>query len=451
MKKLATLLIVFSLVSNAFCVEINVVDMPAHKSSKEGTGVNITEAVNIALENNAQVVNALKTKQIYDEQVRQYTSYVYPSISLSGSYSRNIEKPAFIIGGEKVTVGSTNTYSAGADANWILYSGGLVSSGVEIAKSWRGIGYFNYEDVRQRITRVVTNTCYLVILSSALIAVQQEYLDVAKEHLSETEARYKAGLASSLDVLSQKVNVSTIEPKVIKAKNDYEIALLSLKQLLNKDPEASIHLQWDNETLKVPTLMPLDKLYSLALENRPELVLEKLNMAVTKEQIKVERANNFPTISAFANRYYNGQTENGFPGSNEYYWTSAVGAKLSWPIFEGFRTSSLIQQRKLAYEQAQNSYNDKITQVKIEVKRNFLNYKEAVERLKAGEGVVKQSKENVSAFLKRYSAGLASRLEVDEATSALNTAELQYIQAAYDAFASLADLRYSVGSEVTVK
>lgn len=434
MKKVLTAVFIFAAAAHAAAITLT-----------------IDEAVQTAMLNNASVVNAGKLREIYDAQVRQYRSYMYPTLSLSGSYTRNLEMPKFVIGGEQITMGEKNAFTAGADASWLLYSGGGVRAGLNIAKDWKSIGYFNYEQVRNTITRMVTNTCYSIILNSSLIDVQEEHLALAKQHLKETQVRYNEGLASSLEVLSQKVNVANIEPTVIKAKSDYELALLNLKQLLNKDPEEEVSLFWDENALRVPVVIPLEEMYERALNHRPELVVQGLNVNVAKAQIKLERANDLPSIAAFANRYYNGQTDAGWPGGEDYYWSSAVGVRVSWSLFEGMRTQSLVKQKKLAYEQAQNTYNDQLVRVKIEVKRNYLNFTEATKRLEAGRGVVQQSRENVNAFLKRYKAGLASRLEVDEATSALNTAQLQYVQAAYDVFSALADLKYSVGTEVIIK
>lgn len=425
--------------------EVKEIKLPRHKQ-ETGNTITVADAVQSALNNNTSVMNAGLLRDIYAAQVKQYYSYLYPSISLSGQYARNLEGPPASV----LFISKNNSFSAGADANWLLFSGGTVSSGIRIAKDWRSIGFYNYQAVRNSVEQLVRNACYGVMLSSAVISIQEEYLAIAKRHLAETKAKYKQGVASNLEVTSQEVNVANIAPTVIKARNDYNIALLNLKQLLSKEAEEELFLDYSGGNIPVPQILPLEDLYKLALENRPELVIEQKNAAVAKEMVSLERANHFPTITAYGNRYYNGTTDNGFPDEKgEYYWSSAVGVRVGWSLFEGFKTSSLVKQKKLAYEQALNNYDDKVRQVKIEVNKNYLNFNEAMERLKAGEGVVEQARQNSDAFLKRFRAGLASRLELDEAALSLNTAELQYIQAVYDVFVSLANLKYSVGNEVT--
>ncbi|MDR0291693.1 MAG: TolC family protein, partial [Elusimicrobium sp.] len=134
MKKIFVLAVLFF---NAalYAQQSSVQELFAPKSVNGGKAVTLREAVDIALQDNSSVLKALKTRDIYKAQINEYKSYVYPTLSLSGSYTYNIERPAFIIGGTKVTVGQTNAYSAGLDANWLLWSGGVVKAGVKIAKN----------------------------------------------------------------------------------------------------------------------------------------------------------------------------------------------------------------------------------------------------------------------------------------------------------------------------
>lgn len=423
--------------------------MIANSYSEEGRKISIRQAVEKALEDNVSVLNAAKTKNIYALQVKQGYSSLYPDISLNGQYSRALKKGAMTFGGQKLEIGSTNTYALGADADWLLYSGGAVGAGIEIAKLWRSSGVYLYDDVRNSVKQRVTQVAYGTILTSALVGVQQEYLDITNQHLEETRARYKQGLASDLDLLAQQVKATSIETLVIQAKNDYEVNLLSFKQLLNIDPEERITIDWSVKDLEVPSILSLEELYSLAGENNPGLKMSKLSVDMAKEQIKVERSGHMPKIRAFANYYYNGLTENGFPNSDpEQYWSSNAGLKLEIPLFQGFKVTSLVKQKELAYEQVLNTYYDDQRSLRIKIKTAWFNYNQAGDRLKANADSIEQARKNADAMMSRFRAGLASRLEVNDAILNLNTAELQYLEAAYDAFAALSELGYLVGGEV---
>ena len=94
------------------------------------------------------------------------------------------------------------------------------------------------------------------------------------------------------------------------------------------------------------------------------------------------------------------------------------------------------------------AYQNKLKNVRIEVKEAYLNLEEAKSRIEATRGVVQQARENLNAQMLRYRNGLSSRLELNDATANVNESDLQYVQAVYDAVIALSDLKFAVGVEV---
>lgn len=423
----------------------------AEREEVGGEKITISDAIRMALSDSYQIIDAQKTKEIYEEQLSQSRSSYYPSLSLDGSYSRALKKGKIIMGDQSIEIGQNNTYQAGLNASYVLWSGGQIRNSVNLAKVGAEQGLFNLRHVQDTVTKQVVGFCYDIIYAAALIRVQEEYLDIAKQHLDEAQAKYKQGLASSLDVLTQKVKVENIEPTVLQAKKNFELGNLYLRQILNRDPEDRIYLTWTQKDLELPQTPSLDELYNLAMEKRPELKLSKLAVDAAHYNIKIARAGHMPVLALNGNYTYNGVTENGFPQhKKDYYWTSSAGVTLSIPLFEGFKVSSQVAQKELAYEQAVAAYQNKMKNVRIQVKEAWLNLEEARSRIEATKGVVKQARENLNSQMKRYRAGLTSQLEVNDAISNVNDSDLQYVQAVYDGAIALSDLKFAVGVEVNL-
>ena len=423
----------------------------AEREEVGGEKITISDAIRMALSDSYQIIDAQKTKEIYEEQLSQSRSSYYPSLSLDGSYSRALKKGKIIMGDQSIEIGQNNTYQAGLNASYVLWSGGQIRNSVNLAKVGAEQGLFNLRHVQDTVTKQVVGFCYDIIYAAALIRVQEEYLDIAKQHLDEAQAKYKQGLASSLDVLTQKVKVENIEPTVLQAKKNFELGNLYLRQILNRDPEDRIYLTWTQKDLELPQTPSLDELYNLAMEKRPELKLSKLAVDAAHYNIKIARAGHMPVLALNGNYTYNGVTENGFPQhKKDYYWSSAAGVTLSIPLFEGFKVSSQVAQKELAYEQAVAAYQNKMKNVRIQVKEAWLNLEEARSRIEATKGVVEQARENLNSQMKRYRAGLTSQLEVNDAISNVNDSDLQYVQAVYDGAIALSDLKFAVGVEVNL-
>lgn len=423
----------------------------AEREEVGGEKITISDAIRMALSDSYQIIDAQKTKEIYEEQLSQSRSSYYPSLSLDGSYSRALKKGKIIMGDQSIEIGQNNTYQAGLNASYVLWAGGQIRNSVNLAKVGAEQGLFNLRHVQDTVTKQVVGFCYDIIYAAALIRVQEEYLDIAKQHLDEAQAKYKQGLASSLDVLTQKVKVENIEPTVLQAKKNFELGNLYLRQILNRDPEDRIYLTWTQKDLELPQTPSLDELYNMAMEKRPELKLSKLAVDAAHYNIKIARSGHMPVLALNGNYTYNGVTENGFPQhKKDYYWTSAAGVTLSIPLFEGFKVSSQVAQKELAYEQAVAAYQNKMKNVRIQVKEAWLNLEEARSRIEATKGVVEQARENLNSQMKRYRAGLTSQLEVNDAISNVNDSDLQYVQAVYDGAIALSDLKFAVGVEVNL-
>ena len=426
------------------------IDLFALKDTAKGA-ITIDEAVAIALKDNTSVQIAQKNAEIYDQQIRQYTSYLYPQITASGSYSRALKPQEVITSMGAFKMNMDNTASASVEGTLLLWQGGAVKAGIRAAELLRQSGYLELTETRNNIKDMVITLCYGIILSHALIQVQQENLDIAKDHLKEINSKYKQGLASDLDILSQQVKVSTSEPPLIEAKNSYDLGLLTLRRLLNKDPQDDLSLTWqikDILSLKIPEL---EELYSLAEKNRPELVISQLQAEMAQQAVNIAKAEHYGSIAAFANVSYSGTSDHiviPVQKSNSS-WGSSAGLRLSIPLFEGFRVDSQVKQKQLAYEQALLKANDTRRNIRIEVKRCWLNLNEAKNRILATKGTIEQAHKNLERTNIRYRNGLASRLDLDDSALLLHDAELKYIQAVHDAFTALSNLNYSVGTEVT--
>ena len=421
----------------------------AVREEVEGERITIADAIRMALSDSYQIIDAQKTKEIYEEQLAEANSYFYPSLSLDGSYSRALKKGQIIMGSNRIEIGQNNTYTAGLNGSYVLWSGGQIRNTARAARVGAETGFYNLRHVQDLVTQQVVKFCYDIIYAAALIRVQEEYLDIAKQHLDEAQAKYKQGLASNLDVLTQKVKVENIEPLVLQAKKNFELGNLYLRQILNRDPEDNIYLTWTEKDLRLPPTPSLDELYRIAMERRPELKLSKLAVDAAHYNINIAKSGHMPVLALNADYTYNGVTDNGFPQhTQDYYWSSSAGVSLSIPLFEGGKVSSQVAQKELAYEQAVAAYQNKMKNVRIQVKEAWLNLEEARSRIEATKGVVDQARENLNAQMKRYRAGLTSQLEVNDAISNVNDSDLQFVQAVYDGAIALSDLKFAVGAEV---
>lgn len=419
-----------------------------------GETLTVSQAVQTALTGNYQILNAHRTKGIYEAQLKEAVSYFFPSFSLEASYLRTFKKNQISFGEprppgfpDRMELGKNNAYMAGAKIAYILWAGGSVRNRARLAQTGVETGVYNLLYVQEIIRKQVFTFCYDIIYASAFLRIQENYLAIAKQHLTEAQIKYKQGLASNLEVLNQKVKVENIEPLLLQAQKNVELGTLHLRNILNRDTEEPLFLTWSEQDLLLPEVPSLSVLYEKAQKNRADLKLMQLQAEAARYQIALEKAARFPEISLFGDYSYNGATTRGFPQhKGDSYWTAQAGISFRLPLFEGGRLSASILQKELAYEQAVETYQNKIREVRLTVKEAWLLLEEARARVKATQGVVEEAQQNLKAQLLRYREGLCSQLELNDATHNVNTSSLQYVQAVYDGMVALAELRFAVGS-----
>jgi len=401
-------------------------------------------AVSAALRNNATVLNAESARGIYKEKVTEYWGTVYPQLSASAQYTRNIESPSFFIGGSKIKMGLNNAYAASLDLNQVVWAGGKVSTAIKMARIYSEVSDEQYRTARNGIAKAVKQLYYYVLLAKAMTAIQKEALDLSRQHLVMIEGQYKQGVASDLAVLRQQVEVSNTEPALTKARNLYEEGLIELKNLLGLDPEAEVSLSGGLDCA-VQTPADAAALYRKALDSRPEYKNQKQQMDLADKMVSIERAAHLPFLGAYASRQFQGQSDSGFPSSEDSAWSTTAGLRLSLPLFSGGATSSKVRQAELQAGIAGNNLAELERKIKIEVKKAWLGGKEASERLASQTTAVAQARKALEATEVRFKNGLSSQLDLNDATLALNRSQTLYTQAKHDVCSADAAMKWTVG------
>lgn len=402
--------------------------------------LSVDGAVSAALRSNATVLNAASARGIYKEKVREYWASVFPQLSASALWTDYLSKPAVPLLGRR----TDNIYTASLDLNQVLWAGGKVATAIKMARIYSDVSDEQYKAARAGIAKGVKQLYYGVLLARAMTEIQQEALDLSRQHLGTIEAQYKQGVASDLAVLRQQVEVSNTEPALTKARNLYEVGLTELKNLLGLDPEAELSLSGGLDCAPGLPAEAAD-LYKKALAARPEYKTLKHQLDLAEKMIAVERAAHLPYLGAYASRQYYGATDGSFPASGEYTYSTVAGLRLSVPLFSGGAVSAKVSQAKFQADIARNSLTELERRIKIEVKKAWLGGKEASERLASQNTAVAQARKALAATEVRFRNGLSSQLDLNDATLALNRSQTLYTQARHDVCSADAELRWAVG------
>jgi len=427
------------------------------------TNITLDDAVKIAVRQNPQILLAIQTIEQTRGQIITVRAQALPNVALSGVYSqqdprllRSSSSSSTTTSGTSSTIGSGSSFGAN-DKTWdisiqatqLLYSGGQVGAAIKIAKLTLDSNYFALRDMIDQTISNVYQQFYTVLLNRELIAVQEESVRLLESQLKDQKNRFTAGTVPRFNVLQAEVALSNQIPQLINAKNQYVISQTTLAQTLGIDYDI-----WHPDTGKVKVVGDLDVHYrevnqdnaiSMAKERRPSLKVQRQNILIQLQQIKVALAGYQPTVTAnagykLANSPSSRQLDDTVNG-----WFFGVNG--TWNIFDGGATYGKVKTARSQLESAKTSYDSTVLQVELQVQQAVANLKEARETIQSQTENVKQALEAVRLAQERLAAGAGVQLDVLNAQVALAQARTNELQARHDYNVALAQLDYAIGAD----
>ena len=220
--------------------------------------------------------------------------------------------------------------------------------------------------------------------------------------------------------------------------NDVQASFADLSAALGYADQRTFALQ----EVPVPPAPPMDltSLIQQALQNRPELVGERLDVNSAKTYATAERDLWFPTISAAG---VTGLVP--FRQDNLTSRYAAAGFNVNVPIFNG-RLFNAEHTEATARAHAQEQFlRDLQNRIAQDVRTSWLNVISAYQRLSLTQQLLDQTTQAFDLAKGRYSLGLSSIIELSQAQLNLTEAQVEQVSAQYDYESQTANLNYQVG------
>lgn len=508
--------------------------MPGSSSAEaagEPVELTLNAAVGMALENNHDLRLARLDVEEADAQVREAWGSLYPSLDLTGSYTRNVVTANPFAGSDV-----TNLFGGGGETEWLAFNerrrlsgeppvpfdqftqrqqdsiraagislgggGGnpfgvdnQFNSGLQLTQtlyskqafaSVRGSAQAKavQRHARDRAVQTTTNEVvtafYEALLARQRARVRSQRVERAQTTLQEVSRQVERGVTPKAQRLGAEVELANARTQMIEARNAADLAQDNLKRTIGLAPERPIELEGSLEgqvddglqRISLETLS-MSRAVDQAIENRPDLQRARLNVELRDIQTEAQRAEFFPRVEAVANFNYSGrvpddrsrvQTTNPQNPTDPFYFRElerdffsdaywnpsfSVGLQLSWNIFNGFQSSSRLQQAEIQRQRAQTQLEQLRQAVSLEVRRAVRDLENARERIDAQETTVRQAELNYDHVSKRVAEGVSSPIELREASEQLDQSRINYLQAVYDYVVARSDLETALGQPLT--
>ncbi len=320
---------------------------------------------------------------------------------------------------------------------------------------------------QQLLVDEIRRLFYGALLAQASVDVSRESVARSRRTLSEISKQVEEGTAPKFQRLTAAVELANLESTLTQRETDRAAQLDALKLSLGIAVTLDIRLRGSLEAdaLRFPPPDPDAPPATQALTRRPDLSQARINMELERIQLRVARAEFLPTLDAFFNYNFQGSIpdnrvvtssdpndpfaftseELGF--FSDAWWDRTVsgGFRLTWNVFNGMASRQRLEQRKIALRRAELDTKFLERTVRTEVNAALRDVASARTRMISQQDNVTLAKTNFEFAEARLAEGVASPIEVREASDQLDEAQLNFLQATHDYLVALSAYQTALG------
>lgn len=410
--------------------------------------INLQDAVRIALSDNPTIKVADQEIRLKKEARREAYAGLFPEASLVGSYSRAIKKQSFAMKGEVIEVGTDNTYSGGLSVSLPVFAPALYKS-ISLTKTDVDLAVEKSRASRLDMVNQVTKAFFQLLLAQDSYEVLLKSYKQSEDNYNVVKAKYEQGAVSEYDKISADVQMRSLKPTVVSARNGVNLANLQLKVLMGMEADAKVAIEGNLKDYEMSMFTRQAMPRPDNLINNSTLKQLELNAVQLKQTLKLQYTNFMPTLSAGFQYMYTSMNDN-FK-FKEYDWRpySTISLNLSIPLFKGSNFTQLKQTRIQMKQLEENRINTE-RQLTMQATGYLDNMAASTEQVVSNKEAVFQAEKGRAIAEKRYEVGKGTILELNSSEVALTEARLTYNQSIYDYLVAKADLDLVLGiDEVT--
>ena len=442
--------------------------LKAQATAPDTLRLSIADAVTLGLRVADEVRLSDAQADISQAQYDVARSALLPQLRVTSGYTRTFASARS--SAVSAVFNQPNTYTVAAALSQTFFQGGKLFNTARAAGDLAQASRLSAQEQRALFNVGIQRAYLDALLADRMVALQQTNVSLAEARLTQVEQFQTAGRAAQYDVLRAKVEHANLQPALIQARNDRDLAYLQLKQLLNVPVDKPLVLT-DSISAQGAQAMVASLTDSSVDVDRPALRAAELTAESSRLAVAAARADLFPTITAFVQTGWQAYppagmgfpTQGGLldaqfcpagstPGrlcqNGGWFADRSLGVQFSWPVFDGLRAKSALEAAHAVASGADIMLRQERERVAVEVAQARAELARARAVFNGLQETSSEAQEAFHLATLRFSRGLSTQLEVSDAQLALLTAESAEARGTIDLYLASAELARALGKPI---
>ncbi|MCF4176677.1 outer membrane channel protein TolC [Vibrio sp. McD22-P3] len=400
----------------------------------------LTEIYDLAKQNDPQLLKASAQRDSAFEAINSTRSALLPQIDLTAGY-------AYQNSDRHTTDGSTTDLSLGLSqsiydrSSWIALTISEKSAREADAR---------YASTQQQAIYNVAEAYFNVLRAEDdLRFIQAEKQAVVKQ-LMQTEQRFDVGIAPITDVQDARAQYDSVLAQEIQAKNNVENEYEELRAITGQQASNLAVL----DTARFSTSLPsknADQLVAQATNENLDLLANRIQKDVAKEQISLAQSGHLPTISLTSNYSYtknynepNDPVTGAQMDDDENLFN--LGISIDLPVYSGGRITSEAKQAEYQFVSASQDLESTFREVQKDVRAINNNIRSSIGSIQAYKQSVISAESALTATQEGFNVGTRTIVDVLESTQNVYQANKNLSDARYQYILSQVQLKQAIGT-----
>jgi outer membrane protein TolC len=312
-------------------------------------------------------------------------------------------------------------------ASQLIFNGAYLI-GLKASRVYYDLSKESLEKAELEINEAVANTYNMILVGVESRKILKSNLENVNKTLAEIGEMYKTGFVEKTDVDQLELTANTITNAILQVDNNLDVAYRLMKIHLGLVENTNIKLT-DKLEMDDSQVIGLNALASepFNIEKNIDFKLATTAELLAKYDYKREITSSLPVIAA----YYNHQEKWKKPAF-DFAPKNMFGINVSLPIFSSGQRSSVVSQKKMAFEKATNNKLYAGNTLTMQSAQYQNDLKSKLDKFR----IQKKSKELSDVIyqrtLEKYKQGISSSQELMTIQNQYLTNLTNYYQGIYD-------------------
>ncbi|PSG92728.1 hypothetical protein C7H61_04615 [Mesoflavibacter zeaxanthinifaciens subsp. sabulilitoris] len=414
----------------------------------------LQECVDYALENNITILQGENSILNNEQNIDAAKGQFLPSVSGFVGHTLSLGNRELFPG--QFVDRTDNSTNASISLNQTVFNGFRLTNLYKQSQLNLETSKLELNRIKDDISLNVVNAYLNVLFNIENLEIAKAQYSFSKKQLDQVRDLVDAGVQPQANVYDAEATLSSDLQSVTVAENNYELALLSLSQLLQLPYEGFevevIELDNPSSELMYNNASPI---VSYALDNRYEIKVAQKNIENSALNTEISKSGYLPTVSfnyAFgSNVFFTNliDTEDSFFNQLNNQKGHRFSLNVSVPIFSQFQNKTNVAKAKIQEENAQLNLKQAKLDVEANVQRAFTDAKAALRAYEAAKSSLQSQEIAFQNSQERYDIGAMNAFDLEQSRLRLVNAESSLINAKYDFIFKTKVLDFYLGKPIT--